>query len=132
MDWEYLTVLGTNYLASIPVLAAWIIGVILSARMFKRDGGPAERLLLIGCCLMLAEKLFRPFHTVIMLWYNAEHAFDAHQYGLISLFTGIPFSLMSLAGIVCLIIAFWKRWQTNSPTPSKQEQAVLDQDTSGT
>ncbi len=132
MDWGYFTAAGIPLLTNSPIIAAWIIGIIIAARMFRRGGGPAERLLLIGCCLMLGEKIFSSFKSVLHLWYYAEHEVSASEMGTFSMYTAIPLSLLMLAGIVCLVVAFWKRWQSYGPTPSKQKQAVLGQDTSGT
>ena len=127
MDWGYFTAAGIPLLTNSPIIAAWIVGIVFAARMFKRNGGPAERLLLIGCCLMLAEKFFSSFSSVLLIWYYAEHEVSASEIGTFSLYTAIPLSLLTLGGIVCLVIAFWKRWQTYGPTPSKQTQAGQEQ-----
>lgn len=125
MEWDYFTAAGIPLLTNSPIIAAWIIGIVFAARMFKRDGGPAERLLLIGCCLMLGEKFFSSFKSVLHLWYYAEHEVSASEIGTFSLYTAIPLSLLMLAGIVCLVFAFWKRWNSYGPTFKNQAQADL-------
>jgi hypothetical protein len=88
--------------------------------MLKRYGGPAERLLLIGCCLMPGEIILNSFQTVLRLWYIAKYEVSAPEIAIFSLYISIPLSLLTLSGIVCLIVAFWKRWKTYGPSVSRQ------------
>lgn len=120
MEWSYFTSAWTLLLTNSPVMAAWIVGIVLSARMFKRDGGPAERLLLTGCCLMLGEKFLSSFKSVLNIWYYTGHDVSASEMGYFSLYTAIPLSLIMLAGIVCLVVAFWKRWKACGVSVSGQ------------
>ena len=106
---DYFAMLGLSLLSRSPAIIAWIIGVVLAARMLKRDGGKSERLLLIGCCLMLAQQIISPFMSVLTNWYIVENRgnLDAQGIGLFRSFTGIPLS------IVCLVYAFWTRFRSH-------------------
>ena len=125
---EFFNTLGPEYLFRSPILVAWIIGIIISARMLKREGSRAERLLLTGCILMFAEVAIRPFQHVFISWYFAQHGSDIEQIGLFSSFSGVPLSLMSLGGIVCLVFAFWTRWKSQGAT---QQTPIIASDNQG-
>ena len=98
---------GLRLLENIPVIAAWGTGLVLSVMMVRRGGSKAEKLLLTGCCLMLIMELVRPFLIEIVRQLAEDH-FSAATFGAI---IGIPLSILSLAGFVCLIIAFWLRFR---------------------
>ena len=119
---DYFAPVGPSLLFRSPVLVAWIVGIVIAARMLKRDGGKSERLLLIGCCLMLAQQIISPFTSVLMQWYIVENRGEvsAQDFGLFSSLTNIPLSIISLAGIVCLVYAFWTRWKSYGATRSRQ------------
>ena len=102
-----------SLLISIPVLLAWLVGVVLAVRMLRR-GGKAEKLLLIGCSLMFVAQVVRPFLQGLAIWLVAEHGMTrASTSGLV---VSLPTSILSMAGIVCLIFAFWTRWRTKATT----------------
>ena len=111
---DYFTGVGPSFLFQSPVLIAWIVAIIISIRILNRGGGKAERFLLIGSSLMLAQSLINPFTTVLMQWFTVEHRGDIQSIGLISGLVNIPLAIISLAGIVCLVYAFWTRWKTYS------------------
>jgi hypothetical protein len=109
---NYLEVLGTTLLgalASLPIILAWLAGIIISVRMLRRGGGRAEKLLLIGCSLMLAGQIIRPFLTALALWLTAENM--RMTVATMGLTLSLPRGILDMAGIVCLILAFWFRWR---------------------
>ena len=111
---DYFASVGPALLFKSPILVAWIVGIVLAARMLKKGGGKAERLLLIGCCLLLAESLISPFSTVLMLWLmNHQTMPAARTVGFFSLIFRIPLGILSLAGIVCLVYAFWMKFRSS-------------------
>jgi hypothetical protein len=116
---DYFTGVGPSFLLQSPVLIGWIVAIIISIRMLNRGGGKAERFLLIGSSLMLAQGLISPFTTVLMQWFTVEHRGDIQSIGLISGLVNIPLAIISLAGIVCLVYAFWTRWKTNTSEQSE-------------
>ena len=110
---SYFEAVGPALLGNIPMLLAWLVGIILAVRMLRRGGGKAERLLLIGCSLMFLAVIVRPFLTGLVLWLVTERGMTrASASGLFSL----PASILSMTGIVCLILAFWIRWRIKSTT----------------
>jgi hypothetical protein len=114
---DYFDPVWPSLLLRSPVIIAWIVAIVLAARMFKRDGGKSERLLLIGCSLMLAQQLISPFQQVLVHWLIFQHEGDLQRLGLINGLIGIPIGIISLAGIVCLVFAFWTRWKSHGATP---------------
>ena len=122
MDYiDYFATLGPSFLFRSPALVAWIVAVILSVLMLNRGGGRAERLLLIGSGLMLANNLLSPFASVFMQWFIVAHRGDIQSVGLISGLVNIPLGIISLAGIVCLVVAFWTRWKTHGQQGDKAQ-----------
>jgi hypothetical protein len=118
---DYFVTLWPSLIVRIPVLIAWIVAVILSVLMLNRGGGRAERLLLIGSGLMLVNNLLSPFASVFMQWFIVAHRGDIQSVGLISGLVNIPLGIISLAGIVCLVVAFWTRWKTHGQQGDKAQ-----------
>ena len=117
---DYLGVLGPAFLVRSPMLVAWIVGIVLAARMRKRGGGKAERLLLIGCCLMLAQQLASPCPQVLILWLIAERiGTTAASIGWATTMVAIPLGIIGLAGIICLVCAFWIKFRTSLRSDSE-------------
>ena len=115
---DYFASVGLGLLSVSPILVAWIVGIVIAARMMKRGGGKAERLLLIGCCLMLAESLVSPFSSVLMTWLIAGQNMPRQRAAFTIGITRIPLAIISLAGIVCLVYAFWIKFKAGlKPTP---------------
>ena len=108
---EYFASVGPALLFCSPVLVGWIVGIVLATRMLKKGGGKAERLLLIGCCLMLAEMLISPFAQVFTIRLIEERTITVQSIGITLGIAGIPFAIISLAGIVCLVYAFWIKFR---------------------
>jgi len=111
---SYLEVVSPAFLGHIPMLLAWLVGIVFAVRMLRREGGKAEKLLLIGCSLMFLGQLVVPFLTGLAAWMLHEQGMSrASAAGLV---ISLPTSILSVAGIVCLIIAFWTRWKTSTAT----------------
>ena len=108
---NYLELVRPALLGNIPILLAWLVGIILAVRMLRR-GGKAEKLLLAGCSLMFVAQIVRPFLTGLALWLVHEHGMTrASTSGLAF---SLPITILSMAGIVCLVYAFWTRWKTST------------------
>ncbi len=108
---DYLDAVVPALLGNIPILLAWLVGIVLAVRMLRR-GGKAEKLLLSGCSLMFVAQIVRPFLTRLALWLVYEHGMTrASASGLAF---SLPISILSMTGIVCLILAFWFRWRTKT------------------
>ncbi len=108
---NYLELVRPSLLGNIPILLAWLVGIVLAVRMLRR-GGKAEKLLLAGCSLMFIAQIVRPFLTGLALWLVHEHGMTrASASGLAF---SLPITILSMAGIVCLVYAFWTRWKTSA------------------
>ena len=111
---SYFDALIPALLGNIPILLAWLVGIVLAVRMLRRGGGKAEKLLLAGCSLMFVARIATPFLTGLTVWLVAERGMTrASASGLAF---SLPISILSMTGIVCLILAFWTRWKTKSAT----------------
>lgn len=111
---NYLEVVGPAFLGNIPMLLAWLVGIVLAVRMVRRGGGKAEKLLLAGCSIMFVAQIVGPFLSGLALWLVHEHGMTrASASGLAF---SLPITILSMAGIVSLIYAFWTRWKTKGAT----------------
>ena len=109
---NYLELVRPTLLGNIPMLLAWLVGIVLAVRMLRRGGGKAEKLLLAGCSLMFLAVIVRPFLTGLALWLVAEHGITRASSAGLAL--SLPLGILDMAGIVCLILAFWTRWRIKS------------------
>ncbi|MFC1985551.1 hypothetical protein ACFLUK_01545 [Chloroflexota bacterium] len=96
----------------IPELLAWLVGVILAVAMVRRGGGKAEKLFLAGCSLMFATRLATPLLSelvhLLMLERDMSNIDIAQTMGLA---VNLPISILTVAGLVCLVWAFWVRFR---------------------
>ena len=107
-----------SLLFATPYLAAWITAIVLSAIMLRHGGGRAERFLLAGSCVMLAQKLFSVPASVVtqlliipsLLERGWSRAIASSVLSSINVF----FGLVSLVGIICLVYAFWIKFKVKS------------------
>ncbi len=100
-----------SILSYIPEMLAWGIGIVLAALMVRRGGSKAEKLFLAGCCLMFATKLATPLLSEFVRSLPRDGMSYTEIALRMSLFTGIPTSILGLAGLVCLVYAFWVRFR---------------------
>ena len=104
------------FLSTIPGLLAWSVGIILAVRMLRRGGGKAEKLLLIGCILMFTLQIVSPFLQGLAIWLTVgEPGMTRAQ--VAGLVLSLPRGILSMAGIICLVFAFWTRWRTKGAVP---------------
>ncbi len=97
----------------IPELVAWGIGLVLAIIMLRRGGAKAEKLLLAGCCMIFVAGIISLLLGSMYPWLR-EQEISAQEYGFIMSISGIP----SLAGFICLVLAFWFRFR------SRKQEAV--------
>ena len=109
---NYLEAVAPGLLGNIPMLLAWLVGIVLAMLMLRRGGGKSEKLLLAGCSLMFVAQIVGPFLTGLSLWLVHEHGMT--RAGSIGLIYSLPLSILNMAGIICLIFAFWTRWRAKS------------------
>ena len=96
-------------------LVGWVIGLVLSIRIMKRGGAKSEKLLVAGCSLMLLNTLLNPFSRLLLdMLMNQEVAGFASIGRTMSLIS-IPRMVFSLAGFICLVMAFWMKFKIEKP-----------------
>ena len=106
---SYLELVGSTFLGNTPVLLAWLVGIVLAVRMVRRGGGKAEKLLLIGCSLMFVAQVVNPFLRGLALWLIAEQGMSRASASGLAL--SLPIGILGMAGIICLIWAFWLKFK---------------------
>ena len=98
-------------------VAAWIVAVVFAVIMVRDGGGKPERLLLIGVSLMLASSVIASIWVALMPWLVlklTEAGSDRITIAIISSIVNITRGFISLAGIIFLIYAFWRKFKTAS------------------
>ena len=112
-------VVDISILRYIPELVAWGVGIVLAVLMVRRGGGKAEKLLLAGCSLMFTTQLARPLLSEFVHWLMFERGMSniaiAQTMGLA---INLPFSILAIAGLVCLVYAFWVRFRSGRQEPA--------------
>ena len=107
----YIQAIIGGLFSSAPALVGWIVAVVLAAIMLRRGGARAERFLLIGACLMLLASILAIPTSALGMWLHTGREMTAVQtafrLGIFSLIRGI----ISLAGIICLVYAFWVKFK---------------------
>ena len=106
---SYLELMGPSLAQHIPELLAWLVGFILAVRMLRRGGSKAEKLFLAGCSLLVALHLASPFLSGLVSSLLRE-GWRSRQ--AVSLMLTLPVSILGLAGLVCLVYAFWLKFWT--------------------
>ena len=101
-----------SMLRYIPELVAWGIGIALAVLMVRRRGGKAEKLFLVGCSLMFAVQLARPLLSELMQSLMSKQGMSNIDIAkTMGLAINLPFSVLTIAGLVCLVWAFWVRFR---------------------
>jgi len=98
-------------LRNTPELLAWLVGIILAVLMVRRGGGKNEKLFLAGCSLMFAARLASPLLNELVQSLPRNGMSYTEIATRMSLLSGIPTSILALAGLVCLVWAFWVRFR---------------------
>jgi len=100
-----------SILRYIPELLAWGFGIVLAALMVRRNGSKAEKLFLAGCSLIFVTRLASPLLSGLVQRLVSEGGMSyidiAQTMGLA---VSLPMGILSLAGFVCLVLAFWMRF----------------------
>jgi hypothetical protein len=98
-------------------LIAWIVAIVLAIRMFRQNNERAEKFLLIGVSLMLANSftgiIFNVLNPWIVAWVH-DAGRRAQDLGIVFSIIGAFRGFIALAGIVYLVLAFWKRFKASA------------------
>jgi hypothetical protein len=89
----------------------WIAVIIFAAVMLGRGGGRAERLFIAGASIKLAAVLLGiPANSILVWLIGKGHETDYVSSVLIG--SSIFLEAVSMAGILCLVYAFWLKFNT--------------------
>jgi len=103
---EFLVMLA----ASAPALIFWIAVVVFAAIMLRRGGGKAERFLVAGGIIKLAGTLLSIPSLFIMPWLIGM-GYDTAYANSVTSGWGIFLKVIGMAGILCLVYAFWVKFK---------------------
>ena len=105
----------TTLIRMIPSLVVWLIGLILSIKMLRCGGTRPEKLLIAGCSLILLNTILSPLSGILIdIWVNQENA-GITSIGRAMALISIPRMIISLAGFICLVMAFWIKFKVKKP-----------------
>lgn len=105
---EYRLVLGSLANAA-PGLAVWIVALVISSILMKRRSDKPERLLILGSSLMLVSTFLSIPKPAIAAYLTQSGLSNVRAAGVIS-YISLFLGLISLAGVVCLFYAIWKKF----------------------
>ena len=109
---EYVTIV----LTSAPALLFWIAVIIFGIVMLNRGGGRAERFLIAGGSIKIVANLFIIPSVMLTPWlFGQDYSID--YVNTISSTLTILRNVVSMAGIICLVYAFWVKFNNRSTGP---------------
>ncbi len=103
---DYLMILGTIA----PALALWVAVVVFAAVRLKRGGSRAERFLIAGASLKIISNLLGAAAVTLLPWLINE-GYRATSVQSINFGYGIFYNVIGMAGIICLVYAFWVKFK---------------------
>jgi hypothetical protein len=112
-------VVEVSLLGNIPGLVAWLFGIVLAVVMVRWDGGRAEKLLLAGCSLMFISVLGGSLLSgLVQSLLFEEGVNNLSRAQMVAMFVSLPRGILSLAGFICLVYAFWVRFRVRGRVPA--------------
>jgi len=108
-----------------PALVFWIAVIIFATITLRRVGGRAERFLVAGASLEMAGTLLRIPAGAISPWLYHQGYSTAYM-SSVSTGCGIFLNVISMAGIICFVYAFWLKFKTSryNITESVNEEQI--------
>jgi hypothetical protein len=103
-------VLG-GLVSSLPALLGWTVALVLAVIMLRRGGARAERLLVAGASLMLLQSVVAALTSAVVSWLTLERGMANVEIAFINGAFGLAKGLIGLAGIICLVYAFWLKFK---------------------
>ncbi len=108
----YIQAVISGLFSSAPALVGWIVAVVLAVMMLRRGGTRAERFLLVGACLMLLASILAIPTSAFGMWlHTSREMTNVQAASWLSIF-GLIRGAISLAGIICLVYAFWVKFKS--------------------
>jgi hypothetical protein len=102
---NYFEIIGLAFIRNIPLLLAWLVGIILGVQMVRRRRKKAEWLFLTGCILLFVVQGIHPFLIGFTQSLISEQGFSGIK--IAGLVQSIPLAVLNLSAIVSLVYAFW-------------------------
>ncbi|MBA7633815.1 hypothetical protein ES703_41386 [subsurface metagenome] len=102
-----------GFLPNILYLVAWIVAVIFAVRMMRYQRGRAERFLLAGASLMLVQSLIAIPTTALSTWLIVDRGMANVEVASVLSIFGLVRGCIGLAGIICLVYAFWIKFKAS-------------------
>ena len=102
---EYITIL----LAAVPALLFWIAVIIFGIVMLNRGGGRAERFLIAGGSIKIIVNLL-VIPSILLAPWLIDQGYSADYVSTVSDWLAIFRNIVSAAGIICLVYAFWVKF----------------------
>jgi hypothetical protein len=90
-----------------PVLIGWLGAAIAANAVLKCNKGKAERFFAAGASLMLVDTLMAVFTVGIVMELQKAGIITGTAISRVLLLRG----LIALAGIICLVYAFWTKFR---------------------
>ncbi|MFC1954169.1 hypothetical protein ACFLU7_01275, partial [Chloroflexota bacterium] len=114
-----------------PALIFWIVVIVFAAIWLRSGGGRAERLLIVGASLKLIDNLLG-IPAVFIVPGLVDRGYSMND--AISWVSGygIFCNIIGMAGIICLVYAFWLKFKTSNfdvvkATYQKETEGVAEQ-----
>ncbi len=105
-------VVEISILRYIPELVAWLFGITLAVLMVRQGWSKAEKLFLAGCSLMFITRLATPLLSELVQRLAFERGMsNIDIVHTMSLVVSLPLTILAIAGLVCLVWAFWMRFR---------------------
>lgn len=106
---DFTVILG-GFVSVAPSLVIWSLALVLSIILLKRGGTRTERFLVWGSALILVNAILRIPVPAVARYLITERDFS--NVGAASFVSGINviLGLISLAGVVFLFYAVWKKF----------------------
>jgi len=103
---DVLPLLGSQLLLVIPSLLGWTAALVTAIVLMRRGAGGSSMLLLFGAAIMVLSTLLRvPLAALVPLL--AARGYTATTAGAWLSASAMALELLKLAGIACLVSAFW-------------------------
>ena len=96
-----------------PTLVFWIVVIIFIIVMLRRGGSRAEHFLLAGASLEITGTLLRIPTGAITPWLFHQ-GYSTTYISSVTTGCGIFLNVISMAGIICFIYAFWVKFNAGT------------------
>jgi hypothetical protein len=107
--------ISSTFIRIIPSLLVWVVGLVLSIKMLRHGGTRPEKLLVAGCSLILLNTILSPLTRILIeIWANQENT-GITSIGRMIALVSVPSMIISLAGFICLVMAFWIKFKVKKP-----------------